>query len=50
MKAIQKVTGKTRKELETIYTNAVKMLVQFGATPEQAREIVKQSFKDTMGL
>jgi hypothetical protein len=50
MKAIEKTTGKTRKELEIIYTNAVKMLVEFGSTPKQAREIVRQSFKDTMGL
>jgi hypothetical protein len=50
MQTIETTTGKTRKELETLYTQAVKMLVEFGATPEQAREIARQSFKDAMGL
>jgi len=50
MKTIETTTGKTRKELETLYTQAVKMLVEFGATPEQARQIARQSFKDAMGL
>ena len=50
MKTIETRTGKTRKELEIIYINAVKMLVEFGATPQQAREIVKESLRNALGL
>ena len=50
MKTIETTTGKTRKELEIIYTNAVKMLVEFGATPQQAREMVRESLRNAMGL
>lgn len=50
MKTIETTTGKTRKELEIIYTNAVKMLVEFGATPQQAREMVRESLRNAMGF
>jgi hypothetical protein len=36
------ITGKTEKEIKT--------LVNFGATESQAREIVQETFKDTLGL
>jgi len=50
MTTLQNVTGKTEKEIKTIYTSAIETLVGFGATEEQARKIVKETFRETVGL
>lgn len=50
MKNLTTATGKTEKEIKALYLSAVETLVDFGATEEQAREIVKETFRDTLGL
>jgi len=50
MKNLTTVTGKTEKEIKALYLSAIETLVDFGATEEQAREMVKETFKETVGL
>ena len=50
MEATTTITGKTQKELKSIYLSAIETLVDFGATEKEARKIVKQTFKESVGL
>lgn len=50
MKNLTAVTGKTEKEIKAFYLAAIETLVDFGATEDQAREMVKETFKETIGL
>lgn len=50
MTTLELKTGKTEKEIKALYLSAIETLVDFGATEEQARKIVKETFKETLGL
>jgi len=50
MKNLELTTARTKKEIKALYLSAIETLVDFGATEEQAREIVKETFKETLGL
>jgi hypothetical protein len=50
MENLIKVTGKTEKEVKALYLSAIEMLVDFRATEGQARKMVKETFKETVGL
>lgn len=50
MKNLELTTGKTEKEIKALYLSAIETLVDFGATEEQAREIVKETFKEVFKL
>ena len=48
MKNLNTITGKTEQEIKAIYLSAIEMLVDFGATEQEAREMVQGSFRDTL--
>ena len=50
MTTLTTVTGRTEKEIKALYLSAIEILVDFGATESQAREMVQETFKETLGL
>ena len=50
MTILKAKTGKTEKEIKALYLSAIETLVDFGATEDKAREIVKETFKETLGI
>lgn len=50
MKNLENLTGKSANEVKAFYLAAIETLVDFGATEEQAREMVKETFRETVGL
>ena len=44
------LTGKTEKEIKALYLSAIETLVDFGMNEVEAREMVKETFKQTLGL
>lgn len=50
MKNLTAITQKTESEIKALYLSAIEMMVDFGATPEQARKMVRETFKETLGL
>jgi hypothetical protein len=53
MKNLTAITGKTQEEIKALYLSAIETLVDFGATEEQARGIVRDTFNevlDTRGI
>lgn len=50
MKNLTTLTGKSVNEIKALYLSAIETLVDFGATEAQAREMVKETFKETVGL
>jgi len=43
-------TGMTRTEVEALYIETIDMLRELGATEEVAREIAKETLKESLGL
>lgn len=50
MKTLEIKTGMTRTELEKFYINHVNKLIAFGFSENEAREIVQETLKKTLGL
>tara|TARA_R110000744_G_scaffold222386_1_gene341310 strand:+ start:851 stop:1003 length:153 start_codon:yes stop_codon:yes gene_type:complete len=50
MKILTAVTGRTEAQINSLYLSAIETLVDFGATKEQAREMVKETLRETVGL
>ena len=50
MKTLENKTNKTSEEIKALYLSAIETLVDFGATEEQARKMVQETFKETVGL
>jgi hypothetical protein len=50
MKTLEIKTGMTRVELEKFYINNVNKLISFGFSEDEAREIVQETLKETLGL
>lgn len=51
MKAkLEKSTGMKREELEKFYIEKVNKAMSFGFSEEEAREIVQESLKKSLGL
>jgi len=50
MKNLSNLIGKSENEIKAFYLAAIETLVDFGATETQAREMVKETFKETVGL
>lgn len=50
MTTITQVTGKTEKEITELYTNTIEMLVRSGMQYPEARQTVRELFKETLGL
>jgi hypothetical protein len=47
---LEKATGLTRQELEIFYTDKINFLVKMGMQEPQARQTVRELFKETLGL
>lgn len=50
MKKLAYKIGKTEKEVKALYLSAIDTFIHFGATEEAAREMAKETFRDTLGL
>lgn len=50
MKNLTTLTGKTETEIKEFYLAAIDTVMEFGATEKEAREMVKETFKETLGL
>ncbi len=50
MKNLTTTTGKTEKEIKALYLSAIETLVDFGMNKEDARQMVKETFRETVGL
>ena len=50
MEILETVTGLTEKEIKTFYLSAIETLVDFGINEDEARKIVQESFRETLGL
>jgi len=50
MTNLEITTGKTEKEIKALYLSAIETLVDFGMNEEDARELTKQTFKETLGI
>ena len=50
MENLTTITGKTEKEIKAIYLSAIDTLIAFGMQEPEARETVRETFKETLGL
>jgi hypothetical protein len=45
---LENKTGETTEELKNIYLSAIDTLISFGATKEEAKKIVQETFKENV--
>ena len=50
MKSLTTTTGKTEKELKAFYIAAIETMVDFGMNEKEARQVVQETFRETVGL
>ena len=50
METLKKITGKTEKEIQVLYLSAIETLIHFGMQEPEARKVVRETFKQTLGL
>lgn len=50
MTTLENVTGKTEKEIKALYVAAIETLVNFGIDEKEARQIARETFKETIGI
>jgi len=50
MTNLEAITGKTEKEIQALYLSAIDALIAFGMQEPEARKIVRETFKETLGL
>jgi hypothetical protein len=50
MTTLTNATGRTENEIKALYLSAIETLVDFGMNEVEAREMVKETFRETLSI